>query len=660
MQRRMGFLGVFLLSLAAAVSGLPGHHASLKRQVSQLRPTYDFIIIGGGTSGLTVADRLSEAFPKKTVLVIEYGDVEYAYGSFDPPQLWLGPPPAQASAWTFFSQPNPDVNNKTAFVKVGQLVGGSSAVNGQFFDRGSRFDYDAWTEAGGHEFRSSDIKWDWHGLLPYFKKSVTFTKPSAELVQKYGYTWDIPAAYGGSTPIHSSFSPFQWADWVIQRDTWRDLGLPIPKECAGGDKQGICWVPTSQHPVTARRSHAGLGHYADVRRPNYDLLVKHQVIRVVYPKGSGKSSSPPLVEVRSLSNPAQPVFNVTAKAEVIISAGAFHTPTILQRSGIGPAASLAAAGIPTLIDLPGVGANLQDHSGPGVIWNCNPIIQLTTITDTKPRTFSPVPADLLNATYLAEATAQFNEVPARGPYTLALGNTAIYVSLPRAAPASFQTIVSKILELANGPLSNVAPFFPPNTDATILQGYKSQLSALATLLSNPQAPSLETPWATGSDPTAWSFLLHPLSRGFVRLNPTDPLSQPLLDYRMLSNPLDMDIHLAHLKFLRTLVSTPTMKKYGAVEVSPGAAVQTDAQLAEYVRAQMILSFQHPCCTAAMMPRSKGGVVGPDLKVHGVKGIRVADMSVMPLLPGSHLSATAYAVGEKAADIIIDEWKKSWH
>jgi choline dehydrogenase-like flavoprotein len=197
-------------------------------------------------------------------------------------------------------------------------------------------------------------------------QSVTFTEPSAELVKEFGYTWDL-SAYGGSTPIHSSYPPFQWGDHSVMWDTYKEMGIQEPKECAGGDKEGICWVPTSQHPVTARRSHSGLGHYAAVidTRPNYDLLVKHQGVRVVYPNKGAKT---PLVEVRSLED--NRLFNVTAKAEVIISAGAIHTPTVLMRSGIAGAPVLEAAGIPVVLDLPGVGSNLQDHSGPPVSWNC--------------------------------------------------------------------------------------------------------------------------------------------------------------------------------------------------------------------------------------------------------------------------------------------------
>lgn len=147
------------------------------------------------------------------------------------------------------------------------------------------------------------------------------------------------------------------------------MGIPAVQECADGDKNGMCWIPYSAHPVTFRRSHAGLGHYAAVNttRSNYDLLVKHQVTRVIYPDGNTESG-PPVVEVRSLDD--DELFNVTATAEVILSAGAIHTPTILQRSGIGPASFLNSAGIPVVLDLPGVGSNFQDHSGAGISWNC--------------------------------------------------------------------------------------------------------------------------------------------------------------------------------------------------------------------------------------------------------------------------------------------------
>ncbi|KAK4097968.1 GMC oxidoreductase [Parathielavia hyrcaniae] len=640
----MGFLSAAILSVAALATAASVPNSKMKRQVSQLRSDYDFVIVGAGTSGLTVADRLSAAFPSKTVLVIEYGNIHFAPGVFDPPTNWMEGIPNPPPSWTFSSLPNPDMNNQTAFVMAGQVVGGSSATNGQFFDRGSRFDYDAWLDVGGLEFAAKSIKWDWNGILPYFKKSVTFTEPSQAVAQQYNYTWDV-SAYGGTTPIYSSYATFQWGDQHILGEVWKEMGLNPQAECAGGDKEGICWVPASQHPLTGRRSHAALGHYADVLpRSNYDLLVQHQVVRVVYPNGP-KHHGPPLVEVRSLAD--DHLFNVTVTGEVVISAGAFHTPTILQRSGIGPASFLASAGISLVVDLPGVGSNLQDHGGPPVTWNY-----------TQPYIFDHLPDELANnATYKSEAIAAFDDTPSHGPYTIAMGNSAIYVSLPHMTP-TWCTIVQRIRQIALTP-GLAASYLPEDirTSPSMVAGYIAQLLTLAQHFSNPAFPSLETPWATSVAPaSAVSFLLHPLSRGTVRLNLASPLDQPILDYRSGSNPVDIDIQLAQVRFLRGVLDTPTMQGYGASEIAPGAAVAADdALLEEYVRSQSFLSFQHPCCTAAMMPRSRGGVVGVDLKVYGAEGLRVADMSVSPLLVGSHTSSTAYAIGEKAADIIIQAW-----
>ncbi|KAK4168471.1 GMC oxidoreductase [Cladorrhinum sp. PSN259] len=632
----MVLLSLVLVSLAAAAKAVP--NANIKRQVSELRSSYDFIVVGGGTSGLTVADRLTEAFPQKNVLVIEYGDIEYAPGVFDPPAAVWGGVGLLASYFLFWSLPNPEVKNKLGIVFAGKALGGSSAINGQFFDRGSRFDYNAWSElasTGPHSER-----WDWDGIYPYFKKSVTFTPPPASVVQEYGYTWDA-SAYGGTTPIYSSFPPFQWGDHEVLRDAWKDMGIKVPTECNGGDKDGLCWIPMSSHPVTFRRSHAGLGHYAAVNttRANYDLIVKHQVSRVIYP-GGNTNNGPPLVEVKSLVDST--LFNVTATGEVILSAGAFHTPAILQRSGIGPASFLNGASIPLVKNLPGVGSNFHDHSGPGIAWNY-----------TNPGDLSPATSQMADPAFAADATAGFDEVPARGPYTLGMSNSAVFLSLPKVA-SNHQSIINKIRAQAASS-SSASSVLPPDyrTDPSMIRGYKKQLSVLADLLSNPLLPSVEIPFATGSSLRAIN--LHQLSRGTVRINASDPLAQPLVDYRVGSNPVDFDVYLAHLSYLRQIVNTTTLQQRGGVEVEPGPGV-TD--LLDYTKDSMTFSYMHPCCTAAMMPEDHGGVVGTDLRVHGTEGLRVVDMSVLPMLPSAHLSATAYAVGEKAADILIKEWSRA--
>jgi hypothetical protein len=260
-----------------------------------------------------------------------------------------------------------------------------------------------------------------------------------------------------------------------------------------------------------------------------------------------------------------------------------------------------------------------------------------------------MPSNMLNPAYAAKAAADFDAVPARGPYTLAMSSTALFISLPNVT-ADYMDIVNRIRNaVENGSSTS---YLPAYSDPTLIAGYKRQLSVLADFLSNPEAPSVEVPFATGT--AMRPIILHPLSRGTVRLNVTDPLAQPLLDYRAGSNPIDFDINIAHLKWLRKVIDTPTLQKYGAVEVTPDPSIQSDEDLKAYVKDSMVLSHMHPCCTAAMMPKSLGGVVGPDLKVHGAAGLRVVDISILPFLPSAHTSTTAYAIGEKVSMLGEDQ------
>ncbi|RYP63255.1 hypothetical protein DL769_007018 [Monosporascus sp. CRB-8-3] len=602
------------LALAGVALGSPSFN--VKRQITDLRKSYDFVVAGAGTTGLTVADRLSAAFPNRTVLVVEYGDFDETPGTFDPP----GSPPR---APTFFYSPAvPGLNNRTAILWVGRTVGGSSAVNGQVFDRGSRHDYDDW-QALSSPSSPNGIKWDWDGLLPYFKKkSVTFVEPTEEQVADFGITWDFDAAYGGSTPIFSTWPPFQWPAALTTRNAWIEAGVAPRKECAAGDKDGICWVPTSQYPDANKRSHAGLGHYLELdKRTNYDVLVNHKVTRVVYPGGGRHLGSPPKVEIRSLDSGE--VSTADAKLEV--------------RSGIGPAQLLKRAGIKVISDLPGVGYNFHDHGGPSF-----------GVRITNP----PVPnVDMLsrNETYRQESIEAFYETPSRGPYTLGLGNTIVYLPLANIT-TSYKDIASSVRQqVASG---EAASYLPAGAGEPVVNGYLAQLEVLAAALENPTYPIFEAPF---QGPPASGFLLKPLSRGSVLLDPNDHDAEPVITYGTFENPVDLDIAASYVPLMRRVYSTPTMRAMGVVETAPGAEVQSDEQIREWVRDATVASFQHPCCTAAMMPRELGGVVGNDLKVFGVEGLRVADASMIPLLPGTHTSSTCYAIGEKAADIIIQAW-----
>lgn len=409
----------------------------------------------------------------------------------------------------------------------------------------------------------------------------------------------------------------------IGRDAYEELGVSHLNTCDDGDKNGLCWVPTAQNSETVQRSHAGVGHYIRVANslPNLDLLVEHKVTRLVI----DKEEQVPAVEFRPVSG--GDVKTIRPKREVILSAGAIHTPQILQRSGVASAEYLESEGIQVVEDLPGVGLNFHDHCGVPIVFDYD----------------APSPNEFdinTNETFAAEAVAQFRERPARGPYTLAMSNSAAYQSLQDVTP-QWENIVADIRAQIED--RSALQHLPPTATETVQHGYLAQLEILAQALEHPEHPVLEMPFQTG--PRS-AFLLKPLSRGSVALNSSDHDATPIVNYATGANPVDLDIMATYVDYFRRIYSTNTWQERNAIEVAPGANVTEHDDLIEFVKDSVVQSFMHPCCTAAMLPREKGGVVDPSLSVYGISGLRVADCSIIPTLPAAHTTTTAYAIGEK--------------
>lgn len=359
----VSFLALIFLSPSIIAVALP-NGAHVKRHTSQLLPNYDYIIAGGGTSGLTVADRLTSAFPHRSVLVVEHGDLINSSVLLMPATTV----PNRDYSFDITSLPEPGLNNRSFAVTVGKVVGGCSAINAQMFDRGSAADYDAWGDVTGYAGEG----WNWQGLLPYFKKSVTFTNPSSSVAERYGYSWDAQTAYGGKGGIQASYPPFQWPSEKLVRTAWTELGVPQQKEGAGGDAYGVFWFPSSQDPKTQTRSYARTGHFDGVaNRSNYHLLVGHKVTEVILgeSKDGDRQYEARGVKIQATIGKNASTIEVTSDQEVVLAAGAIHTPGVLQRSGIGPKNVLEAAGITTKVELPGVGQNFQDHALGNLFWN---------------------------------------------------------------------------------------------------------------------------------------------------------------------------------------------------------------------------------------------------------------------------------------------------
>ncbi|KAK7966437.1 oxidoreductase, partial [Apiospora aurea] len=589
-----------------------------------------------GTSGLTVADRMTEN-GKVTVLVIENGplparlapltadsedvtEVRGGFGGFSSPYFYR-----------IQSAPQPELHNASYPVLVGNAVGGSSAVNAMMTVRGTSEDYDRWGQLyrGGGSGRASP--WGWDGLLPYFRKALTFTAPDPAVRDAVNITYD--ASYWGNTSrVFAGWPTYQYPGLVPQVEAFRDIpGVEFPPD-SGSGRAGVYWQPSFMDPVKVQRSYARTGHYDGINRTSYDLAYSSKVTKIHIDdlKATGVAFQSTVKNVTQLRT-------VKANKEVILAAGAVHTPQLLQLSGVGPKKQLDEAGIDTVVDLPGVGQNFQDHPMLGVA------IVLRNFT------VHPSPMDLITNRNFSDWAKAMWAKNRTGPYSLGIGNVAAWLGMPVISPERHETIASKL------EAQDHAAYLPPDTDPTVIAGYKAQMNALASSMRSPNTAFYSLSLYGSNVPAGSTVFLHPLSRGSVRLNATAPgTSEPIVDYRTLSNPLDLEILAEFVRFTRTYHFNTSLAAYDPQELMPGPDMTSDEDLAAYVRRSVSPSEYHPSGTAAMLPRELGGVVDEQLKVYGARGLRVVDASVMPTLPGANTCQTVYAIAEKAADLIKDD------
>ncbi|KAH7099915.1 alcohol oxidase [Auriculariales sp. MPI-PUGE-AT-0066] len=607
------------LTVAIAIAHLGGTAAYgtswlAAREITpaELRPSYDFVIVGGGQSGLVIANRLTED-PTKTVLVVEYGVVDR-----DPAQLQPNSSTNYRPSYLYniTSVVMPTFGNRSSIVFAAATAGGGSTVNGMMLDRAAPLDYDAWAL-----FSRSD--WSFSGLLPYFQKSTQLTPPTAKLAKEFNVTYDLKA-YGKKSPVQLSYASYQWPGAKIQYKAMLEAGVKSNKE-QGFGAYGLVWFPSALDPVTVTRSYAVNRYYDPVSsRSNLHLLTYSRVNEIFFDKRNHAAGV--TIQPRDTTT----ILNIKARKEVVLTAGALHTPQILQRSGVGPSALLKAANVPVVVDLPGVGSNFQDHSVVGA--------GHTFATDVVPN-----PSSLVNnQTFIAWADELW-AANRTGPRSIGVGMVGAWLPLRNLAPTDYKEIAAGLK--AQDP----AAYLPSTYTPEQVQGFKLQRDTIIASYLSDKAGQIELLFG-GSSSYPLS-LEHPLSRGTVTLNTSHIYSEPIVDFRTFSNPIDPLVLAKAIQFVRRWSATPSYQTLTPTESAPGAALQTDDELIAYIRTSSGATTAHNCCTAALSPRSLGGVVDADLLVHGVTGLSIGDASVMPMVPGTHTCATVYAIAEKAADLI---------
>jgi choline dehydrogenase-like flavoprotein len=564
-------------------------------------------VIGGGTAGLAVASRISLGLPNLSVLVIEAGpDGRQEPGIFVPGRK--GSTLGGRYDWNLTTIAQPNANNRVFAQNRGKVLGGSSALNLMTWDRTSEFELNAWEKQLGNK------GWNWKSLYAAMLKCETFMPSPAYGTEGVGTTGPIRTLINRIFPRHQS-------TWY---PTMNSLGLATNRESLNGNPIGVSTQPSNVSP-NYTRSYAP--EYLKLAKNNMFLKLDTRVAKINF---KGKTATGVTLEDGT---------EITARQEVILSAGSFQTPGLLELSGVGNASLLEKLGISVVKNLPSVGENLQDHIRIQVSYQLKP--EYPSFDVLKNATRAAAELALYNADreslydYTASGYAYF-------PWGIVGNETA----------SQLRTLVDNDSGLTSVTDKLKKTYFSPSLSTKVPQ--------LEVIFSDGYTGLKGYPAANSSQFGIGTFALigvvqHPLSKGNVHINSRSISEKPIINPNYLSHPYDLAAATNLAKFLRRIASTKPMSEVWTEEYEPGNAIQTDEDWRKYALANT-LSIYHPVGTAALLPEKDGGVVNSELKVYGVKGLRVVDASIIPLLPSAHLQTLVYGIAEKAAGMIITEHK----
>ena len=528
---------------------------------------FDYIIVGAGSAGCVLANRLS-ADPVNRVLLIEAGGGDnHPYVRM--PLGFLQALRIPALTWGYQTEPEPMVGNRRLPLPRGKLMGGSSSINGMIHFRGHPLDFDDWARAGCEG-------WSYKDVLPYFRRSE--------------HHWSGGNAQRGADgPIAVSRIDTSRLLADELREAAQMCGIAATDDYDGTTNEG--YAPIQVAIDKGNRSSSARAYLGPAvrARPNLTIVTKTKTRRIGF---DGRRATH--VEVETPTGPA----TYHAAREIILSAGTYNSPQLLMLSGVGPAADLAALGIPVVHDLPGVGQNLQEH----------PRVSHQYV--------AKMPFSFVGELRLDRAVLSFLKwwLLSRGTFSNQVVSGCILAkSRPDLDRPDLQLMVT-----------------PTRVDANI--------------------------WVPGlhrakDDCFYISIcLLRPESRGQLTLASADPDAAPRVQLNLLTHGNDRATLIEGLRLSRRIFEAGPLSPYVREEMLPGAAVQSDA---DFAAAMPDISgiVHHPVGTCAMGSGALS-VVDAALRVHGIERLRIADASVMPMMPGANTNAATVMIGEKAADLIL--------
>ncbi len=536
------------------------------RRVDPTTKRYDYIVVGGGSAGCAMANRLS-ADPNNDVLVLEAGRKDWKWDVFiHMPAALTYPIGSRFYDWKYESEPEPHMFGRRVYHARGKVLGGSSSINGMIFQRGNPMDYDKWGATPGLE------NWDYAHCLPYFKRMENRISGG-------------DAYRGDNGPLELETGPARNPLFDAWLAAGPQAGFPSTNDVNGFRQEGFAVF--DKNVRRGRRLSAARAYLHPVLdRPNLTLVTGAMANKVLFDGNRAIG-----VEYRRRGK----VHTVTSE-NVVSCGGAFNTPQLLQLSGVGDWELLSSMGIDVVSDLPGVGENLQDHLEVYIQHSCT----------------QPVSMQKYNANW---------RMPFIGLQWLA-----------RRGPAATNHFEAGAFVRSNDSVEypNLMYHFLP-----IAIRYDG---------SSPE----------GGD--GYQVHVGPMYsdvRGSVKIRSRDPRMYPAVQFNYLSTENDRKEWVEAIRTTRKIMAQPAFEPYNGGEISPGAEVETDEQILDWIRADAETAL-HPSCTAKMGPPSDPmAVVDPNtMAVHGTEGLYVVDASVMPAVSNGNIYAPVMMIAERAADLIL--------